>query len=81
MRLVPLGAPTPPTGSDNALERTVRDIVYTGSDTQYFVDLGAATTVMVRVPNDHAPGIKAPVARGDLVCVCWDPESAAVLVA
>jgi ABC-type Fe3+/spermidine/putrescine transport system ATPase subunit len=78
MRLLPLGAPTPQ-GSDNALEGTVRDIVYTGSDTQYFVDLGGANTVMVRVPNDHAPGGRVPAPRGDLVRVCWDAESTAVL--
>jgi spermidine/putrescine transport system ATP-binding protein len=80
MRLVPLGAPTPPAGSDNAVEGTVRDIVYTGSDTQYFVELGTSTPVMVRVPNDHAPGARVVTARGDLVCVCWDAESTAVLV-
>jgi len=81
MRLVPLGAPAPQVGSDNAVEGTVRDIVYTGSDTQYFVDLGASTTVMVRVPNDHAPGGRVLAARGDPVCVCWDAGSTAVLVA
>jgi ABC-type Fe3+/spermidine/putrescine transport system ATPase subunit len=81
MRLVPLGTPNPPAGSDNAVEGTVRDIVYTGSDTQYFVDLGGSTTVMVRVPNNHAPGGRALAARGDSVRVCWDAESTAVLVA
>jgi spermidine/putrescine transport system ATP-binding protein len=80
MRLMPLGPPTPQ-ASDNAVEGTVRDIVYTGSDTQYFVDLGASTTVMVRVPNDHAPGGRVLAARGDVVRVCWDAESTAVLVA
>ena len=78
MRLVPLEAPVE---SDNAVEGTVQDIVYTGSDTQYFVDLGAATTVMVRVPNDHAPGGRVAAGRGDLVRVCWNAESTAVLVA
>ena len=81
MRLVSLEAPTPQAGSDNAVEGTVRDIVYTGSDTQYFVDLGAATTVMVRVPNDRAPGARALAARGDSACVCWDAVSTAVIVA
>ena len=81
MRLVPLGAATPQVGADNTLEGTVRDIVYTGSDTQYFVELGASTTVMVRVPNDHAPGVRVLAARGDSVRVCWHAESTAVLVA
>jgi spermidine/putrescine transport system ATP-binding protein len=81
MRLAPRGIPTPLAGSDNAVEGTVRNIVYTGSDTQYFVDLAAATTVMVRVPNDHAPGGTVMPARGDLVRVCWDAESTAVLLA
>jgi spermidine/putrescine transport system ATP-binding protein len=81
MRLVPLGAPASPLGPDNVMEGTVQDIVYTGSDTQYFVDLGAAITVMVRVPNDHAPGGRVVAGRGDSVRVCWDAESTAVLEA
>ena len=81
MRLVPLGPSSPSAVAYNTLEGTVRDIVYTGSDTQYFVDLGAATTVMVRVPNDRAPGARALAARGELVRLCWDADSTAVLVA
>jgi spermidine/putrescine transport system ATP-binding protein len=68
-------------GEDNAVEGTVRDIVYTGSDTQYFVDVGAGTIVMARVPNDRAPGTRAPAAPGDRVRVSWDRRGTAVLVA
>jgi spermidine/putrescine transport system ATP-binding protein len=81
MRLGPRGAPAEVAA--NAVEGTVRDIVYTGSDTQYFVDLGgsAGRTVMVRVPNDQPAGTRVEAVRGDPVRVCWDGHSTAVLVA
>jgi spermidine/putrescine transport system ATP-binding protein len=81
MRLGLRGAPAEVAA--NAVEGTVRDIVYTGSDTQYFVDLGgsAGRTVMVRVPNDQPAGTRVEAVRGDPVRVCWDGHSTAVLVA
>jgi ABC-type Fe3+/spermidine/putrescine transport system ATPase subunit len=79
MRLVPRGAAAGAT--DNVIEGKVRDIVYVGSDTQYFVDVGILTTVTVRVPNDHAPQATPLAARGDTVRVAWDAYSTAVLVA
>ncbi|MGH7536603.1 MAG: ABC transporter ATP-binding protein, partial [Gemmatimonadales bacterium] len=39
----------------NALPGVIRELVYSGSDTQYLVDLGAPAPVMVRVPNDASP--------------------------
>jgi len=81
MRLGPRGAPAG--AAANGVDGTVRDIVYTGSDTQYFVDLGgsAGRTVMVRVPNDQPAGTRVETDRGDPVRVCWDGHSTAVLVA
>jgi spermidine/putrescine transport system ATP-binding protein len=61
----------------NEVHGIVRNVVYTGSDTQYFVELGASGVVMVRVPNDAERG-PAP-APGDRVAVRWEPESTAVL--
>ena len=79
MRLVPPGAAVG--AEDNVVEGTVRDVVYTGSDTQCFVDLGGGTTVMVRVPNDRAPGATPVVARGSSVRVAWSSHSTALLIA
>jgi spermidine/putrescine transport system ATP-binding protein len=79
MRLIPRGAAAG--AADNVIEGKVRDIVYVGSDTQYFVDVGILTTVTVRVPNDHAPQATPLAGRGDAVRVAWDPYSTAVLVA
>jgi spermidine/putrescine transport system ATP-binding protein len=79
MRLVPPGAVVP--ADDNVVEGTVRDVVYTGSDTQCFVDLDGGTTVMVRVPNDRAPGATPVAARGNSVRVAWSSHSTAVLIA
>jgi spermidine/putrescine transport system ATP-binding protein len=79
LRLVPLAAP--PDAMDNAMEGTVRDTVYTGSDTQYFVELGPEMVVTVRVPNDRPPGTAVVVTRGDRVSVRWDGEGTTVLVA
>ena len=78
MRLVPPGAVG---AEDNVVEGTVRDVVYTGSDTQCFIDLGGGTTVMVRVPNDRAPGATPVTARGSSVRVAWSSYSTAVLIA
>jgi ABC-type Fe3+/spermidine/putrescine transport system ATPase subunit len=66
---------------DNAMDGTVRDTVYTGSDTQYFVELGPEMVVTVRVPNDRPPGTAVVVTRGDRVSVRWDGEGTTVLVA
>ena len=79
MRLVLPGAAVG--AEDNVVEGTVRDVVYTGSDTQCFIDLGGGATVMVRVPNDRAPGATPVAARGSSVRVAWSSYSTAVLIA
>jgi len=63
----------------NEVAGTVRNVVYTGSDTQYFVDLGPTGVVMVRVPNDAPAEVRVTPAPGELVGVGWEPGSAAVL--
>jgi hypothetical protein len=65
----------------NAVPGKVRDIVYTGSDIQYFVELGAAMIVVVRVPNDRTPRIGSLPMREDSVRVSWEVESTGVLLA
>jgi spermidine/putrescine ABC transporter ATP-binding subunit len=79
MRLVPQDAAV--SAEDNVVEGRVRDVVYTGSDTQCFIDLDGGTTVMVRVPNDRAPGATSIAARGSSVRVAWSSHSTAVLIA
>jgi spermidine/putrescine transport system ATP-binding protein len=65
----------------NAVAGEVRELVYTGSDTQYFVELGASGTVIVRVPNDAPPEGPGPLQRGDRVRVRWEVGSTAILTA
>jgi spermidine/putrescine transport system ATP-binding protein len=77
MRLAPAASAGDPERGGNEVHGIVRNVVYTGSDTQYFVELGASGVVMVRVPNDVDRGL-AP-APGDRVAVRWEPESTAVL--
>jgi spermidine/putrescine transport system ATP-binding protein len=79
MHLAHLGAPGGP--ADNVVEGTVRDVVFTGSDTQYFIVVHAGTVVVVRVPNDQPGPDRPPTAPGRTVQVVWDRRSTAVLLA
>jgi spermidine/putrescine transport system ATP-binding protein len=63
----------------NALAGVVGELVYTGSDTQYFVELGPSGTVMVRGPNDAPPEMRP--ARGERVWVRWEVGSTAIVTA
>jgi spermidine/putrescine transport system ATP-binding protein len=63
----------------NTLAGLVRELVYTGSDTQYFVELGQSGTVMVRGPNDAPPETRP--ARGDRVWVRWEVGSTTIVTA
>jgi spermidine/putrescine transport system ATP-binding protein len=65
----------------NAVPGVVRELVYTGSDTQYFVELGASGAVVVRVPNDAPQEGPGPLQRGDQVRVRWEAGSTAILTA
>jgi ABC-type Fe3+/spermidine/putrescine transport system ATPase subunit len=68
-------------GRWNELPGSVRDAVFTGSDTQYFIDLGAAGVVMVRVPNDTQVEGRPQARSGDKVRVRWEVGSTAILLA
>ena len=68
-----------PEGGWNALPGVISELVYTGSDTQYFVELGPSGTVMVRGPNDAPPDLRPR--RGDSVWVRWEVGSTAILTA
>ena len=70
-----------PEQGTNALAGVIADVVFTGSDTQYFVELGASGVVMVRVPNDVPPSGHSEVRRGERVWVRWEVGSTAILVA
>jgi spermidine/putrescine transport system ATP-binding protein len=63
----------------NTLAGVVRELVYTGSDTQYFVELGQSGTVIVRGPNDAPPEIRP--ARGDRVWVRWEVGGTTIVTA
>jgi spermidine/putrescine transport system ATP-binding protein len=65
----------------NALPGTIRELVYTGSDTQYFVEIGASGVMMVRVPNDAPLEGRRPPQRGERVQVRWEVGSTAILIA
>jgi spermidine/putrescine transport system ATP-binding protein len=67
----------------NVLPGVVRELVYTGSDTQYLVELdgGGALTVMVRVPNDAPEERRPRVQRGDRVSLRWEVSGTTILVA
>jgi ABC-type Fe3+/spermidine/putrescine transport system ATPase subunit len=67
----------------NVLPGVVRELVYTGSDTQYLVELGGggAITVMVRVPNDAPEERRPRVQRGDRVSLRWEMSGTTILVA
>jgi spermidine/putrescine transport system ATP-binding protein len=79
MRLesVPVG----PERGWNSLPGVIRELVYTGSDTQYFIEVGASGAVMVRVPNDAPVEGRRPAERGDRVWVRWEVGSTAILIA
>jgi len=70
-----------PEGRWNVLPGVIRELIYTGSDTQYFVELGPAGVVMVRVPNDTPPEGRHQARPGERVWVRWEVGSTAVLLA
>jgi len=79
MRLIAPGSAGSAGPGWNEVAGVVRNVVYTGSDTQYFVELGTGGTVMVRVPNDAAAEQRIGAAAADRVRVVWEPSASAVL--
>jgi len=82
MRLAaaPVEATVGPARGWNALPGVIRDLVYTGSDTQYVVELGPAGVVMVRVPSDMPPEGRPQAGPGERVRVGWEVGSTAVQI-
>ncbi len=75
------GAPDErPEPGSNQVSGIVRDVVFTGSDTQYFVALDGEV-VQVRVQNQSARGTLPQPVAGQRVRVSWDVSSTRVLVA
>ena len=63
-----------------ALPGVVEEVIYTGTDTRYLVRLTEKAIVTVRQQNvDVGAAVSFPV--GTQVFVCWQPESARLLVA
>jgi spermidine/putrescine transport system ATP-binding protein len=79
IRLVPASAGGADRAGWNEVNGVVQNVVYTGSDTQYFVQLGGSGVVMVRVPNDAAAERRTDASAGDPVRVAWEPSAGAVL--
>ena len=79
IRLVPASAGGADRTGWNEVNGVVQNVVYTGSDTQYFVELGGSGVVMVRVPNDAAAERRTDASPGDRVRVAWEPSAGGVL--
>jgi len=63
-----------------ALPGVVEEVIYTGTDTRYLVRLTEKAIVTVRQQNvDVGAAVSFPV--GMQVYLCWQPESARLLVA
>ncbi len=62
------GEPVPP--GHNAIEGTVREVVYLGACTQVHVDVGAAAALIVEVPNASGPGSVRHPPGAAVKCVC-----------
>ncbi|MGH7538291.1 MAG: ABC transporter ATP-binding protein [Gemmatimonadales bacterium] len=70
-----------PEWAENEVAGVITNVVYTGSDTQYFVALGAAGEVMARLPNDSPAGESQRAFKAsERVVLRWDVASTAVLV-
>ena len=54
----------------NAIRGTVAEVVYLGSSTQVHVDVGAASPLIVEVPNASGPGSVAHQPGAAVTCVC-----------
>ena len=63
----------------NGVPGVIREVVYIGSDLQYFVELGGSGVVVVRVPNDAPPEARLRAERGEEVWVTWEVGGTAVL--
>lgn len=60
----------PVAAGQNAISGTVAQIVYLGAQTQVHVDVGAATTLVVEVPNNAGPASVTHALGSPVTCVC-----------
>ncbi len=68
----------PAANGENHLRGTVRDVVFVGNDTQYFVTLGNGQDITVREQN-AAPSLTDDVRPGQPVDVAWAVASTRLL--
>lgn len=64
------GPDEPVAAGHNAINGTVAQVVYLGAQTQVHVDVGAATTLVVEVPNAAGPTSVTHPPGSAVVCVC-----------
>ncbi|GAB7066572.1 ABC transporter ATP-binding protein [Mycobacterium hodleri] len=69
-RIALQGPDDPVRTGDNAISGTVAQIVYLGAQTQVHVDVGAATTLVVEVPNNAGPASVPHSLGARVTCVC-----------
>lgn len=69
-RIALQGPDEPVRAGDNAISGTVAQIVYLGAQTQVHVDVGAATTLVVEVPNNAGPASVTHSLGSRVTCVC-----------
>jgi spermidine/putrescine transport system ATP-binding protein len=65
---------------NNRVDGTVRDLLFAGTDTRYFVTLRDGTEIVVREQNSGA-GARAAAERGSTVGIAWRPDDTVVLSA
>ncbi|GAA1624967.1 ABC transporter ATP-binding protein [Georgenia ruanii] len=77
VRLVPAGTAAAP--AETAVPGTVVETVYTGPSTRYIVQSRSGLRLIAAVHNDHRPGSRAPIARGEEVLAVWTSDHVATI--
>ncbi len=75
------GARTDSFGEQNRVAGTLRDAIFSGSDTHYLIAVASGEVVVVRAANDAPSDLREAVTPGQQVEVAWDVASTTVLVA
>ncbi|HYO01028.1 MAG TPA: ABC transporter ATP-binding protein [Mycobacterium sp.] len=69
-RIALQGPDEPVRQGNNTIGGTIAQVVYLGACTQVHVDVGAATALVVEVPNASGPGSVAHAPGAAVTCVC-----------
>ncbi len=69
-RIALQGPDEPVRQGNNTIGGTITQVVYLGACTQVHVDVGAATALVVEVPNASGPGSVAHAPGAAVTCVC-----------